>query len=694
MSIVFSNDSGYIIDELQFYDELYADAKYRYKRDLFFINEPFLMQTEFEKLERGGKRRVKARKNVHKAVSSTCNEYIEHVKTFGSLIISSGFHCGFFLHLSTLTFKDNNANARSIATAYVKSLPTLPPSFKCIDACFTDIRRVEVKELKFDEAVFYPILYYNENEHFASISYANQLYIIPPKAQFITGDVFTSVKLLNEANEKFDFIVIDPPWSNRGVRRKRCYETIDESELCKLTIDSLLSDNGIVVLWMTNNDRLLKFAKNVLLNQWNLQFIGLWHWLKVVTRYGEFVRPFWHDYKLPFENILLATKNKNSSFDIPVKRILVAVPNAVASHKPPLFKVFASYLKTNPKCLELFARNLFPNTLSIGYQCLAFQNELLFEKLHVGTLWLVLMCFVSTILFRVIGLSFIDFAMIRTLHVISVPKSYNTLCLMVSDVGARYGSTTAGMKQFQIYRYDPEKPNSKPYLQTYNVDLLNCGPMILDALIKIKNEQDATLTFRRSCREGICGSCAMNINGENTLACICKIDTNLNKPAKIYPLPHMYVIKDLVPDMNLFYQQYRSIDPWLKRKEKYVYGEKQLFQTPEERSRLDGLYECILCACCSTSCPSYWWNQDKYLGPAILLQAYRWMIDSRDHFCKERLEKIHDAFSAFRCHTILNCTKACPKGLDPAKAIAKIKMLLTGLSSKPDPVAESSKANA
>ncbi|KRX82620.1 Succinate dehydrogenase [ubiquinone] iron-sulfur subunit, mitochondrial [Trichinella sp. T6] len=690
MSIVFSNDSGYIIDELQFYDELYADAKYRYKRDLFFINEPFLMQTEFEKLERGGKRRVKARKHVHKAVFSTCNEYIEHVKTFGSLIISSGFHCGFFLHLSTLTVKDNNANARSIATAYVKSLPTLPPSFKCIDACFTDIRRVEVKELKFDEAVFYPILYYNENEHFASISYANQLYIIPPKAQFITGDVFTSVKLLNEANEKFDFIVIDPPWSNRGVRRKRCYETIDESELCKLTIDSLLSDNGIVVLWMTNNDRLLKFAKNVLLNQWNLQFIGLWHWLKVVTRYGEFVRPFWHDYKLPFENILLATKNKNSSFDIPVKRILVAVPNAVASHKPPLFKVFASYLKTNPKCLELFARNLFPNTLSIGYQCLAFQNELLFEKLHVGTLWLVLMCFLSMILFRVIGLSFIDFAMIRTLNVVSVPKYYNTLCLM----GARYGSTTAGMKQFQIYRYDPEKPNSKPYLQTYNVDLLNCGPMILDALIKIKNEQDATLTFRRSCREGICGSCAMNIDGENTLACICKIDTNLNKPAKIYPLPHMYVIKDLVPDMNLFYQQYRSIDPWLKRKEKYVYGEKQLFQTPEERSRLDGLYECILCACCSTSCPSYWWNQDKYLGPAILLQAYRWMIDSRDHFCKERLEKIHDAFSAFRCHTILNCTKACPKGLDPAKAIAKIKMLLTGLSSKPDPVAESSKANA
>ncbi|KRY32473.1 Succinate dehydrogenase [ubiquinone] iron-sulfur subunit, mitochondrial [Trichinella spiralis] len=635
MSIIFSNDSGYIIDELQFYDELYADAKYRYKRDLFFINEPFLMQTEFEKLERGGKRRVKARKHVHKAVSSTCNEYIEHVKTFGSLIISSGFHCGFFLHLSTLTVKNNNANARSIATAYVKSLPTLPPSFKCIDACFTDIRRVEVKESKFDEAVFYPILYYNESERFASISHANQLYIIPPKAQFITGDVFTSVKLLNEANEKFDFIVIDPPWSNRGVRRKRCYETIDESELCKLTIDSLLSDNGIVVLWMTNNDRLLKFAKNVLLNQWNLQFIGLWHWLKV-TRYGEFVRPFWHDYKLPFENILLATKNKNSSFDIPVKRILVAVPNAVASHKPPLFKI--------------------------------------------------------------------DFAMIRTFNVISVPKYYNTLCLM----GARYGSTTAGMKQFQIYRYDPEKPNSKPYLQTYNVDLLNCGPMILDALIKIKNEQDATLTFRRSCREGICGSCAMNINGENTLACIwfhllcfSKIDTNLNKPAKIYPLPHMYVIKDLVPvrlafvvDMSLFYQQYRSIDPWLKRKEKYVYGEKQLFQTPEERSRLDGLYECILCACCSTSCPSYWWNQDKYLGPAILLQAYRWMIDSRDHFCKERLEKIHDAFSAFRCHTILNCTKACPKGLDPAKAIAKIKMLLTGLSSKPDPVAESSKANA
>jgi succinate dehydrogenase (ubiquinone) iron-sulfur subunit len=237
------------------------------------------------------------------------------------------------------------------------------------------------------------------------------------------------------------------------------------------------------------------------------------------------------------------------------------------------------------------------------------------------------------------------------------------------------------MKKFSIYRWDPDKPGDKPHMQEYQVNLNQCGPMVLDALIKIKNEIDPTLTFRRSCREGICGSCAMNINGNNTLACLCKIDSsNLSKPVKIYPLPHMYVVKDLVPDMNNFYKQYKSIEPFLKRKD----GDKTTsaephYQSVEDRKKLDGLYECILCACCSTSCPSYWWNGDKYLGPAVLMQAYRWMVDSRDQFTKERLEKLKDPFSLYRCHTIMNCTKTCPKGLNPGLAIAEIKKLLAAV---------------
>lgn len=235
------------------------------------------------------------------------------------------------------------------------------------------------------------------------------------------------------------------------------------------------------------------------------------------------------------------------------------------------------------------------------------------------------------------------------------------------------------LKKFAIYRWDPEQPGQKPYLKEYEVDLNDCGPMILDALIKIKNEQDQTLTFRRSCREGICGSCAMNINGSNTLSCLCAIDANSSKATKIYPLPHMYVIKDLVPDLSNFYAQYKSIEPFLKRKDTNIkMGQQQFFQSPEDRAKLDGLYECILCACCSTSCPSYWWNSDKYLGPAVLLQAYRWIIDSRDEFSKERLEKFEDNFSVYRCHTIMNCTKACPKGLNPGLAIAEIKKLMSG----------------
>ncbi|XP_076472727.1 succinate dehydrogenase [ubiquinone] iron-sulfur subunit, mitochondrial-like [Babylonia areolata] len=234
------------------------------------------------------------------------------------------------------------------------------------------------------------------------------------------------------------------------------------------------------------------------------------------------------------------------------------------------------------------------------------------------------------------------------------------------------------IKKFEIYRWNPDRQGDKPHVQTYEIDLNQCGPMVLDALIKIKNEMDPTLTFRRSCREGICGSCSMNIDGTNTLACLYKINTNLKKPVKVYPLPHMYVVKDLVPDMSNFYAQYRSIEPYLKKKDEgcTTPGTKQYLQSMEDRAKLDGLYECILCACCSTSCPSYWWNSDKYLGPAVLMQAFRWMIDSRDDFTDERLAMMEDGFSIYRCHTIMNCTKTCPKGLNPGRAIGEIKKLL------------------
>jgi len=239
----------------------------------------------------------------------------------------------------------------------------------------------------------------------------------------------------------------------------------------------------------------------------------------------------------------------------------------------------------------------------------------------------------------------------------------------------------AHLKKFNIYRWNPDQPNVKPYIQTYEIDLNSCGPMVLDALIKIKNEVDPTLTFRRSCREGICGSCAMNINGTNNLACISKIDKDTSKAIQIYPLPHMFVIKDLVPDMNNFYKQYQSVQPWLQREP--AQGElKQNLQSVEDRKKLDGLYECILCACCTTSCPSYWWNGDKYLGPATLMQAYRWVIDSRDQATEERLERLKDPFSVYRCHTIMNCTRTCPKGLNPGKAIGELKKLLSGWSTK------------
>ncbi|XP_020901238.2 succinate dehydrogenase [ubiquinone] iron-sulfur subunit, mitochondrial [Exaiptasia diaphana] len=232
-------------------------------------------------------------------------------------------------------------------------------------------------------------------------------------------------------------------------------------------------------------------------------------------------------------------------------------------------------------------------------------------------------------------------------------------------------------KTFSVYRWNPDKPGDKPRMQEYKVDLNSCGPMVLDALIKIKNEIDPTLTFRRSCREGICGSCSMNIGGSNTLACISRIDQRTDKATKIYPLPHMYVVKDLVPDMQNFYDQYTSVQPYLMKKGEVEYGKEQYYQSIEDRKKLDGLYECIMCACCSTSCPSYWWNGDKYLGPAVLQQAYRWIIDSRDDFRDERLAQLDaDNYKIYRCHTIMNCTKACPKGLNPGWAIGELKKMI------------------
>ena len=227
-------------------------------------------------------------------------------------------------------------------------------------------------------------------------------------------------------------------------------------------------------------------------------------------------------------------------------------------------------------------------------------------------------------------------------------------------------------REFRIYRWNPDD-GANPRIDTYTVDLDACGPMVLDGLIKIKNEIDPTLTFRRSCREGICGSCAMNIDGTNTLACTKGID-EVAGPVRVYPLPHMPVVKDLVPDLTRFYAQHQSIQPWLKTVS--ATPQREWKQSKADREKLDGLYECILCACCSTSCPSYWWNGDRYLGPAVLLQAYRWLIDSRDEATGERLDGLEDPFRLYRCHTIMNCTKSCPKGLNPAKAIAEIKKLM------------------
>ena len=231
------------------------------------------------------------------------------------------------------------------------------------------------------------------------------------------------------------------------------------------------------------------------------------------------------------------------------------------------------------------------------------------------------------------------------------------------------GFESKDKKGFSIYRWNPDD-DENPRLDYYEIDLSKCGPMVLDAIIKIKNEIDPTLTFRRSCREGICGSCAMNIDGVNTLACTKSIN-DVKGEIKINPLPHQPVVKDLVPDLTNFYEQHKSIEPWLKTKSSEP--DEEWYQSRDDREKVDGMYECILCACCSTSCPSYWWSSDKYLGPAALLQAHRWISDSRDDYKEERLDALDDAFKVYSCRTIMNCAKACPKGLSPAKAIAEIK---------------------
>lgn len=243
------------------------------------------------------------------------------------------------------------------------------------------------------------------------------------------------------------------------------------------------------------------------------------------------------------------------------------------------------------------------------------------------------------------------------------------------ETGERHAAPAGAAKPrtFKVYRWNPDDDRN-PRLDEFEIDLDKCGPMVLDALIHIKDKVDSTLTFRRSCREGICGSCAMNIDGTNTLACLCALE-DIKGEVKIYPLPHMPVVKDLVPDLNQVYAQYASIKPWLQSATPPP-PDRERPQSPEESHVLDEPSKCILCFCCSTSCPSYWWNGDKFLGPAILLQAYRWIADSRDEYTGERLDDLEDPFRLYRCHTIMNCTKTCPKSLNPAKAIAEIKKLM------------------
>jgi succinate dehydrogenase / fumarate reductase, iron-sulfur subunit len=245
----------------------------------------------------------------------------------------------------------------------------------------------------------------------------------------------------------------------------------------------------------------------------------------------------------------------------------------------------------------------------------------------------------------------------------------------INPRGRAYRSDTgASLRRFRIYRFDPDAEEG-PRIDTYELDMQGCGPMVLDALIQIKGALDSTLTFRRSCREGICGSCAMNINGINRLACTTTLRELGAGEIRIYPLPHMPVVKDLVPDLTNFYAQYAAVEPWLKTSTPAP-PDRERLQSKSEEERIDRPAACILCACCSTACPSYWWNSDRFLGPAALLAAYRWIVDSRDEATGERLDQLEDPFRLYRCHTIMNCTDVCPKDLNPAKAIAEIKKML------------------
>ncbi|MGN6453467.1 MAG: succinate dehydrogenase iron-sulfur subunit [Steroidobacteraceae bacterium] len=228
-------------------------------------------------------------------------------------------------------------------------------------------------------------------------------------------------------------------------------------------------------------------------------------------------------------------------------------------------------------------------------------------------------------------------------------------------------------RTFLIYRFNPDS-GQNPRIDTFVLDVKSCGPMVLDALIQIKSVLDSSLTFRRSCREGICGSCAMNINGLNCLACTTSMQ-DLGAEVRIYPLPHMPVVKDLVPDLTNFYAQYAAVKPWLQSRTPPP-PDRERLQSKEDQEKIDRPAACILCACCSTGCPSYWWNSERFLGPAALLAAYRWIIDSRDEASGERLDELEDPFRLYRCHTIMNCTDVCPKDLNPARAIAEIKKML------------------
>jgi succinate dehydrogenase / fumarate reductase iron-sulfur subunit len=255
-----------------------------------------------------------------------------------------------------------------------------------------------------------------------------------------------------------------------------------------------------------------------------------------------------------------------------------------------------------------------------------------------------------------------------------VPKNFGVSANSRVERGRTWPAPAGAtrVKTFEIYRYDPDSGRN-PRLDSFEVDLDECGPMVLDVLIWIKSKVDSTLTFRRSCREGVCGSCAMNIDGTNWLACT-RFVAETRKRATIYPLNNMRIIKDLVPDLTHVFAQYSLIEPWLKSKT--TVPEKERLQSPEERRRLDGNWECILCFCCTAGCPSHWWNADRFLGPAVLLQAWRWLVDSRDEATGERLDELEDPFRLYRCHTILNCTRTCPKGLNPGKAIAGIKKMM------------------